>query len=849
MNKAFADDKKLLEKNKLKHQQPLSDSYFEFILVAKTYIAEYIRQPLLNLGFIFSLAIATSTLLSILMLNDASKQQYQAANTRLKSPIAFNILPKNARTISIDDFTALRAQGFSKINAVHVFHKTLANGKKISFRALDILPLVLTAPESFTSESINIGQNYADTLELQVKEDKKVVLADDIAISINVNQRNDWGQVALVDIALAWQLFPDIKGFSHLMVGYMSDSELTRLKSTLPDHLIIEEAWSIEEREGFADALHLNLSALAILGFIVSLFIAFQAANQAWSKRGELAAQLRLLGVNLSTIKKVFFCESLILTVLASVVGALIAVLLVSLLLPMLGITLEQLYRLQVSGQFQWRVDYSVWAFSISFFAVIAALIKQFYAISSAKVALMARAVNRPFNYKITGVTALILLLIYIVWPSSTWAQLMFKYGVLLIASVAVLPNILRLLLSFLAYFFRSFRLNYIFQDTRQQVGRRFLPIAAFYLALTSSIAAALMVNSFQSAFEAYLNQLLSADLFVRFNAEQESSLAHWLAQQRDIEEYVPFENSIAKVQKDTVQVYRLASKRQQESLILKSGEFAPFITPSLVNNHLSNNTSLEIPCYINEQLAYKHLLVLQQVIKLNQGKQNLSCRVQGIFYDYGSQSFAIKIPSYDHITELSGWKNTGFGLFLKENSQPSKQNAQSAVQKLNKLTLIKETLVTEFALNEEQVYQPEQIKTLALAIFKQTFLLTQAIAFVLLSIACFGLFLSANSLEMARKSDLHILRCLGYSQRGLFSHMLSQWFILALSTILLSWPVAIILANALVSLILPSSFGWSMPLALNISSFAGSSLLGIIILIPALGIPLYKLNIRSSLS
>ena len=53
---------------------------------------------------------------------------------------------------------------------------------------------------------------------------------------------------------------------------------------------------------------------MAILGFIVSLFIAFQAANQAWAKRGELAAQLRLLGIKLSTIQKVMLCESLFLT-------------------------------------------------------------------------------------------------------------------------------------------------------------------------------------------------------------------------------------------------------------------------------------------------------------------------------------------------------------------------------------------------------------------------------------------------------------------------------------------------------------------------------------------------------
>jgi putative ABC transport system permease protein len=110
-------------------------------------------------------------------------------------------------------------------------------------------------------------------------------------------------------------------------------------------------------------------------------------------------------------------------------------------------------------------------------------------------------------------------------------------------------------------------------------------------------------------------------------------------------------------------------------------------------------------------------------------------------------------------------------------------------------------------------------------------------------------LFLSANSLELARKPDLHILSSLGYSQFELFTHMLLQWLLLAFGAILLSWPVAIVLANALVSLILPASFGWSMPLVFDLGPFAVSSVLGVLMLIPALALPLYKLKVRASLS
>ena len=283
----------------------------------------------------------------------------------------------------------------------------------------------------------------------------------------------------------------------------------------------MQETWSIEEREGFADALHLNLSALAVLGFIVSLFIAYQAATQAWAKRAQLAAQLRLLGVALKSIQTVMVIEAAFLTLVASVIGIGIAALLVSSLLPVLGLTLEQLYQLRLTGHFQWQWQYSLWAFAISALAVIAALVKQFTQISTAQVALSARPANTVFNTKISLMVSMLLLLVFIVWPDSSWYQLMLKYGALLLASVALLPNLLSGLMALLARVSKSFRINFIFKDAQQQVGRRYLPIAAFYLALTTSISAALMVSSFESSFVSYLNQLLNSDMFISYNSKQ----------------------------------------------------------------------------------------------------------------------------------------------------------------------------------------------------------------------------------------------------------------------------------------------------------------------------------------
>ena len=79
-------------------------SNHEFLLVVQCHWAEYRRKPLLNFGFIVSLAIATSTLLSILVLNHASKEAYQTANESLKPPVTLTIVSNTRQPISTTDY-------------------------------------------------------------------------------------------------------------------------------------------------------------------------------------------------------------------------------------------------------------------------------------------------------------------------------------------------------------------------------------------------------------------------------------------------------------------------------------------------------------------------------------------------------------------------------------------------------------------------------------------------------------------------------------------------------------------------------------------------------------------------
>ncbi|MGB5446236.1 MAG: FtsX-like permease family protein, partial [Psychromonas sp.] len=469
---------------------------------------------------------------------------------------------------------------------------------------------------------------------------------------------------------------------------------------------------------------------------------------------------------------------------------------------------------LSSSGELIWQWSYSLWALFISSIAVLLALFKQLRLISRKKITVSATSQNSDFPVRLSILATALLLLLFSIWPDKNWLQLMIKYGILLAASVVFLPEFLKLLLFSGARLVNSFRVQYIFKDAGKQIVRRYLPLAAFYLALTASIAAALMVNSFETAFVKYLEQELSADIFIRHRPWQKQDIEVWLKSRPEVKESTLFRHTWVKIDADSVKLFSVQSANQLHALLFKS------FTKSAAEG-----------CYINEQLALKQQLSVGQTLILAQAEQDYQCNIKGIYYEYGYPGYSVSAEKADLITIFDGWINTGFAVFLEPGQVLAKQQVLSALK-----------------LDDQQVYLPAQIKKLALDIFAQTFVLIQSIAAVLLLIACLGLFMSANSLELARKRDLFILRSLGYDKIALFTHMLVQWLLMVFGAMILSWPIATILANALVTKILPASFGWSMPLILSISPFALSSVVALLLLIPALSIPLYKLNVRANL-
>ncbi len=805
----------------------------EFWSMVNVILAHYRRHWLLNLGFIISLALATSTLLSIFILNHASKAQYASSHQQV-SQSSWRVVAKQGASITLQDYASLRQQGFFEVrpvaywlvelkpagqgNQLDTDGKTKDETEWFTIKATDMLIASIMDDEKYPAGALYLPPE----IQLQPVSDNQLVLdwqGNTLKVPVAIAEPPMPGKSGWMDIASAWLLFDSDGQINYLQTSPISDERSKELQRALPQQLTMLPAATVEQRAGFADALHLNLSALALLGFVVSLFIAIQAASQTWRDRYQLMQQCRTLGFSLKTVKYVLMLEGITIAAIAAVLGSVLAMLLVATFLPLLGLTLNQLYQLHISGQVIWQSIYGVWAFGISLFAVLATLGMHLKVMMSGNI--LARP-DEGVNEPLLKLIAVVCLAIWFILPTDSWLLIMISYSAVLLASIAILPVFISWLLNNLSKFVSGFNTQFLLQDASVNVSRRFLPIAAFYLALTTSLAAGLMIGSFEQSFSRYMDKILANDLYIGFPVDKQKQVMAVVTSSPDVSAWYPRYRATAKIQ---------GNDQTTSAVVSLSGwtAVAQLKNLSLVSAVPDALDAEAAYCYVNEPLALAFNLKPGVTIAFENAGAVFQCTVGGVYHDYGNPSFEVDVPFLSANEALGNFRQDGVAVSFDLSENDAQQVA----------SLLTSQLAEQAGLDDGWIYDPQAIKQLALDIFSQTFILTRTIAVLLLALACFGLFLSARNLELARIKTLKVLIALGYSKRGLFNHLLLQWIVIALGAIILAWPVSVLLADALVSKALPASFGWSMPLIMNERTLLEGSIIGLLTLIPALWLPL----------
>ncbi len=621
-------------------------------------------------------------------------------------------------------------------------------------------------------------------------------------------------------------------GFAQQILGL--PDQLSRLllpkdfTATLPDPLkgLLQYKSSGEENNlaRLTESFHLNLNALGFLSFVVGLFIVHAAIGLALEQRRGLLRTLRACGVGARMLIACLVFELGALAVIGGMAGVVSGYFLAGVLLPDVAASLRGLYGAEVAGQLSLSPLWWLSGIGLSLLGALLAGANSLWRAS--RLPLLALADPQAWHQahgrwlRRQGWVAAIALGIAglaLLFGDSLISGFVLMASLLIGAALA-LPVLLNALLNLLLQRSRSVLGQWFLADCRQQLPALSLALMALLLALAANIGAGSMTAGFRQTFSDWLEQRLTAELYLNpQNPAQARALYDWLQQQPQLAAVLP--NWQVSIQingwpTDVFGVIDHPTYRQHWPLLEAVGD-KPW-----------DQLATDDVVMLSEQLARRLKVGLGDQLAIATPKGPWSPRIIGIYADYGNPKGHI-LTNIHHL--LRGWPQLTPNRFNLRIEPASIAPFVTALQ-------------ARFALDDSHIVDQARLKGWSTQVFERTFAATAALNSLTLCVAGVALFISLLTQSQSRLGQLAPLWALGVTRQQLMLLNLGQTWLLAVLTLVLALPLGIALAWCLDAVVNVQAFGWRLPLRvfpLQLLQLMGLALLATLL---ASAWPLYAL-------
>lgn len=834
----------------------------EWLVIARSQWQFYRRYPLLSGVFVVGLCLGTALISAIAHLNTEASQRYQTASDRTASPVHYLLQPKlGERYLPAQLWFQLRRAGIRQSQPVLNGRVQLQDGRSLLIRGVNTLALLehngRTPADWQTRQFSANSQLLIDTeLAARLELDSELGIAfENSSLQYGFDTADNIGPWLLTDISVAHRLLqqqgwltdqqPQI---SQIELGALTAQQLEQVRL-----LIAQQAdLSSVEQQGFdllAESFFFNLTALALLGYGVGLFLSLNALSLMLSARQRMHTQMLTLGCLRQRLRQALLVEMLLLSVLCAGVGNALGLWIAQGLLFDVSRTLVTLYDLDraLAVAWQWR-SFGV-GLAMNGLALTAVLWRLRTSSDTAN-----DPGERPDQRGVRrivgkGSSALVGLLWGAVgagiyqYANNKYAALLLGVWLIVGFALLVLPFLKLVLGMGLPRFGKSAAraaspaahsqgwtlLHWLRANTAIHLSDIKLAVLAFLIALGAAIGTQVMVRSFALTLDSFLQQRLHADLY----------LAPQYPMQPLATEHMQALTALPEVA--MVSALEMAAATTAPPRWVQGAQGASASEPALplqvlsYGNHVRHLQHLERTdgkaisegdiraghCLANEPAALRYGWQLGDSVPIKQGQRQLSCRISGFFYDYGTQGMQLVLTRA--AISAAGLRSDfkGFALHLA--------TAATVEQLLPRLTV-------EFDYQDDKIVHNAAFRRMAKSLFSSTFAVTDLLNTLIVAIALTAVWVSFTSMEQQQKNQFGIVQALGITPAQLFVGQLLGNLSLLLLTLLLAIPLGIGLGYVLVKFVIPISFGWSMPMFVDWTNIAqlGAMVTGVAVVVVA---------------
>jgi putative ABC transport system permease protein len=363
-----------------------------------------------------------------------------------------------------------------------------------------------------------------------------------------------------------------------------------------------------------------------------------------------------------------------------------------------------------------------------------------------------------------------------------------------------------------------------------RSVSRTGVAIAALAVAVSVTIGVALMIDSFRSTVENWLDLSLRADVFISAPAPggvRRTPVVSPAARERvatvpGVEDVETFRGVRVASPLGEVQLAVADPRRPRSAALYRFAEG----DPDAVWERVQAGAVL-----VSEPFAFRHRIPPRGgTVELLTDRGLQSFPVAGVFYDYTTESGLVLLSRNVYERFWDDRTVSSLGVYVT-----SGHGIEEVVADLR----------SALAGTALQVTPNRALRARALEVFDRTFAVTQALRLLAVIVAFIGVWSALLALQVERTRELATLEVLGLGHRQMWALTVLETGLMGGVAGLLSLPLGWILAVILVNVINVRSFGWTMRLEADPWLFAQALAVSVVAAVLASVYPLLRLRRR----
>lgn len=711
-----------------------------------------------------------------------------------------------------------------------------------SGQGIEALSAFLTEPNTVIlarNTAADYGVEVGGHIQLTLAGQSVLARVVGILQPANGLTRDALSNVLFTDIASAQEVLGMEGHLSHIDLIADTEADLAPIRAVLPDGVRLETTQAQKNAvQQMTAAFELNLTALSLLALVVGMFLIYNTVTFSVIQRRSLFGTLRCLGVTQGQLFQLILGESLVLSIIGSILGLGLGIVLGRSIVGLITQSINDFYFVVYVRDISLSPLTLIKGIAIGIVAaLVASLIPAIEAMGTSPNSSLKRST-------LEGNVQQILPWLVAAWGLFTLGGiglltiknggLVIAFGglfAILLAAALLTPPLTVLLMQGLSPVLH--RLMGMLgkmapRDITRSLSRTSIAIASLMVAVSVIVGVSVMVGSFRTTVVQWLDQTLQADIYVtppsttanRILGSVDPRVVKAAYTWPEIDHIVTYNDTDVDViafNRDAIDTSELSVNRSALSvnrsakLISADGDVSDGHRPyAWIRDNVKNPwPQLESGAgvIISEALMLRAgVSAPPETVTLDSPQGPMTFPVVAVFYDYASDRGTILL---DDDLYLETWQDpsiSSLGLFVKPDI-----SVDDVVARLRATFKDRQDLVAQSNRNLRQG---------SIEIFDRTFAITGALRLLAVVVAFIGVLSALMSLQLERTRELGILRANGMTPLQMWQLTLLETGIMGSLAGFFAMPLGYVLAWILIYVINVRSFGWTLQMQLEPSYF-----------------------------